>query len=102
MRISDWSSDVCSSDLPGRGGLRGVGRKTEDMMPKTTPIEVIPTGAALAADVRGVDLSRPETIDETVFQAILDAWHEHLVLRFQGQKLSEDAQIGRAARRERG
>src|SRR3546814_8762399 len=20
MRISDWSSDVCSSDLPGRGG----------------------------------------------------------------------------------
>src|SRR3546814_13232258 len=22
MRISDWSSDVCSSDLRGRGGLR--------------------------------------------------------------------------------
>src|SRR3546814_13947821 len=23
MRISDWSSDVCSSDLPGRAGRRG-------------------------------------------------------------------------------
>src|SRR3546814_14839243 len=23
MRISDWSSDVCSSDLPWRGGNRG-------------------------------------------------------------------------------
>src|SRR3546814_5955078 len=22
MRISDWSSDVCSSDLPSQGGLR--------------------------------------------------------------------------------
>src|SRR3546814_15998265 len=56
-----------------------------------SPSEVIPTGAALAADVREVDLSRPETIDDAVFQAILDAWHEHLVLRFQGQKLNEDA-----------
>src|SRR3546814_4360701 len=26
MRISDWSSDVCSSDLIGRGGGRNVGR----------------------------------------------------------------------------
>src|SRR3546814_6801613 len=26
MRISDWSSDVCSSDLPVREGFRGVVR----------------------------------------------------------------------------
>src|SRR3546814_6125981 len=26
MRISDWSSDVCSSDLPHRGGLRPLVR----------------------------------------------------------------------------
>src|SRR3546814_943860 len=25
MRISDWSSDVCSSDLLGEGGARGAG-----------------------------------------------------------------------------
>src|SRR3546814_16879197 len=24
MRISDWSSDVCSSDLEGKGGLRDL------------------------------------------------------------------------------
>src|SRR3546814_5466338 len=33
MRISDWSSDVCSSDLPeqlrGVGGLEGAGRNAE-------------------------------------------------------------------------
>src|SRR3546814_3342880 len=27
MRISDWSSDVCSSDLPTPGGLELVGRR---------------------------------------------------------------------------
>src|SRR3546814_1940624 len=26
MRISYWSSDVCSSDLPGQGEIRGDGR----------------------------------------------------------------------------
>src|SRR3546814_16702399 len=25
MRISDWSSDVCSSDLPGSGNVSGTG-----------------------------------------------------------------------------
>src|SRR3546814_18836360 len=32
MRISDWSSDVCSSDLPGNGGngLTWSGRSAED------------------------------------------------------------------------
>src|SRR3546814_9327821 len=28
MRISDWSSDVCSSDLSGRGGLARLGAGT--------------------------------------------------------------------------
>src|SRR3546814_2687962 len=27
MRISDWSSDVCSSDLQGSDGLQGLGRE---------------------------------------------------------------------------
>src|SRR3546814_2872041 len=27
MRISDWSSDVCSSDLPAGAGARGGGRR---------------------------------------------------------------------------
>src|SRR3546814_12725633 len=30
MRISDWSSDVCSSDLDPRSGLAEAGRLTRD------------------------------------------------------------------------
>src|SRR3546814_3068493 len=29
MRISDWSSDVCSSDLPGKAELHGLGLADE-------------------------------------------------------------------------
>ena len=46
-----------------------------------------PTGATLAADVYGVDLSQP--MDDATFQQILDAWSKHLVLRFSGQKLDD-------------
>jgi taurine dioxygenase len=51
-------------------------------------IAVRPTGAALGADVEGVDLAgalTPETM-----AAITQAWGDHLVLRFRGQRLSDD------------
>src|SRR3546814_17341753 len=32
MRISDWSSDVCSSDLGGRQNLRDVGAEGTDLL----------------------------------------------------------------------
>ena len=51
-------------------------------------IGVRPTGAALAADIEGVDLARPLPA-ETV-AAIKGAWGEHLVLRFRGQTVSDD------------
>jgi taurine dioxygenase len=47
-----------------------------------------PTGAALGADVEGVDLAGP-LLPETL-AAIKQAWGEHLVLRFRGQRLSDD------------
>jgi taurine dioxygenase len=47
-----------------------------------------PTGAALGADIQGVDLSRP--LDPETLAAIKQAWGEHLVLRFRGQSLSDD------------
>jgi len=50
-------------------------------------IEVIPSGAALGAEVRGVDLSKPLTDD--AFTAIQQAWYDHIVLLFRGQKLSD-------------
>src|SRR3546814_6267044 len=43
MRISDWSSDVCSSDLAHRMGDRVHGR-TANMRP--TPLPAIPTRLA--------------------------------------------------------
>ena len=49
---------------------------------------VRPTGAALGADIEGVDLAGalpPETV-----AAIKQGWGEHLVLRFRGQRLSDD------------
>jgi taurine dioxygenase len=49
---------------------------------------VRPTGAALGADVDGVDLEQelsPSTID-----TIKQAWSDHLVLRFRGQHLDDD------------
>jgi taurine dioxygenase len=50
-------------------------------------ISVIPTGRALAAEVRGVDLRH---VDERVFAAVHRAWLDNLVLLFRGQELSID------------
>jgi taurine dioxygenase len=49
-------------------------------------IDVIPTGAALGAEVRGVDL---RNLDDTVFVSVLQAWHDHSVLLVRGQTLSD-------------
>ena len=57
--------------------------------PQAGNITVIPTGAALGADVVGVDLSKPITAE--TFKQIEDAWHTHLVLRFRGQQLDDPA-----------
>lgn len=48
---------------------------------------VVPTGAALGAEIRGVDLRR---LDGDGFAAIHRAWLDHLVLLFRGQALSDD------------
>ena len=50
--------------------------------PSKSRITVIPTGAALGADIVGVDLAQPVSAD--TFRQIEDAWHAHLVLRFRG------------------
>lgn len=50
-------------------------------------ITVRPTGTALAADVKGVDLSRP--LSPATLDAIMEAWYRHLVLRFRDQRLTD-------------
>ena len=54
-----------------------------------TKFNVIPTGAALGADIVGVDLSQPMPHD--TYTQIRKAWNDHLVLRFRGQKLDAPA-----------
>ena len=54
------------------------------------------TGAALAADVHGVDLSQP--MSDATFQKVAEAWGEHLVLRFSGQKLDDPTLMKFSAR----
>jgi taurine dioxygenase len=55
------------------------------------PIEIIPTGAALGAEIRGVDLARP--LDDADFAAIERAYDEHGVIFFRGQKLTPPQQV---------
>jgi taurine dioxygenase len=54
-------------------------------------IVVKPLSPALGAEIAGVDLSRELSSDDA--KAVIDAWHEHLVLLFRDQTLSEDDQI---------
>jgi taurine dioxygenase len=50
-------------------------------------IKVTKLADALGAEVAGIDLSKP--IDAATFAAIREAWLEHAVLRFRGQRLSD-------------
>ena len=48
---------------------------------------VVPSGAALGAEIRGVDLTR---IDDATFQALHKVWLEHMLLVFRGQKFAPE------------
>ena len=50
--------------------------------------EILPTGAALGAEVRGLDISKP--LSESDVAALKEAWADHIVLLFRGQKLTDD------------
>lgn len=50
-------------------------------------VKVISSGKALSADIEGIDLSK--ALDASTRTTIVQAWSEHLVLRFRGQKLSD-------------
>src|SRR6185295_19597340 len=55
-----------------------------------------PSGGALAADVHGVDLSKP--LGDAAYARIAEAWAQHLVLRFSGQKLDDPTLMKFSAR----
>ena len=54
-------------------------------------IEIIPTGAAIGAEIRGVDLARP--IDDETFAAIERAYNDHAVIFFRDQQITPPQQV---------
>ena len=48
-------------------------------------VEIISSGVDIAAEIKGVDLSKPSTVEEVV--AISKAFVEHAVLIFRNQSL---------------
>src|SRR5512143_2320864 len=54
----------------------------------TTRLQIVPLTKHIGAEVRGIDLrDRP---DEATVKAIYQAWLDHLVLVFRGQKLEQE------------
>jgi taurine dioxygenase len=51
---------------------------------KSIGVTVVPSGKALGADIKGVDLTRPLPADQA--EAVKQAWSDHLVLRFRGHR----------------
>ena len=58
-------------------------------------LEIIPTGAATGAEVRGVDLSQPVPAD--VAEALRNAWSQHLVLLFRDQEMTPEQYLRAAS-----
>jgi taurine dioxygenase len=61
-----------------------------------TGIKVTPLSAACGAEISGVDLRRE--LDQATIDAIQQAWNEHLVIVFRGQKLTQEQQLSFGAR----
>jgi taurine dioxygenase len=50
--------------------------------------EIVPTGADVGAEIKGVDFSKP--VPDDLKAALIQAWHDHLVLLFRDQDLSDE------------
>src|SRR3546814_18333043 len=96
MRISDWSSDVCSSDLlPLAGDIAAVALRRHVLAQG---------GDGLARDHLAADGSLDGDLEELARDEILEAFAEHAAARLGLAAVDDDGQrveIGRASCRER-
>ena len=60
-----------------------------------TGVQVIPSGAALGADIIGCDI---RSLDDDAFAVVKQAWLDHLVLRVRGQAVDDPAHMSFARR----
>ncbi len=58
-------------------------------------LEIVPTGAAVGAEVRGIDLSQP--ISDDVAAALHAAWLDHIVLLFRDQTMTPEQYLRAAS-----
>ena len=54
-------------------------------------VEVVPTGAAIGAEIRGVDLA--QALDDATFAAVENAYNSHGVIFFRNQRLTPPQQV---------
>ena len=54
-------------------------------------LQIKPLSDALGAEIIGVDLSQP--LNAATAKAVEDAWHDHLILVFRDQNMSNDDQV---------
>ena len=64
-------------------------RRTETY--RDAGLDIVPCAGPLAAEVRGIDLRQPT--DAATRKALNDAWAEHLVLLFRGQRFEGGQQL---------
>jgi alpha-ketoglutarate-dependent taurine dioxygenase len=83
--MTSASNSLSEADMPA--SLETTRSRTFD----AHAIEVIPTGAALGAEIRGVDLT---TLDEDAFSRIERAWHDHSVILIRNQSLGDSELVG--------
>src|SRR3546814_17182907 len=98
MRISDWSSDVCSSDLPTREALAAEDRKNFEAMRRQVMAEIA-SNAKLAKLAKHIHFVR--TRDGMRIDLIDDADYSMFALGTTALEPEADEQIGRASCRER-
>src|SRR3546814_13662529 len=98
MRISDWSSDVCSSDLAGDDfycAERRLGQWFYCSKPRATEPEKQAVPVPSSAVERMSAITRQ--LDELKARAILDPTEENVIayVRFQREQRSEERRVGK-------
>src|SRR3546814_7185648 len=95
MRISDWSSDVCSSDLVTNGA--GAGNIVFRAGDAGEHLRITSTGTVQPGANASQDLGTSGTRWFTTFTNIVSAASSNLVLRTDAGEWRVSAEIGRAS-----
>jgi taurine dioxygenase len=74
--------------------MEAAQRRTPPAVNRPEQVQVIPSGAALGAEIRGVDLS--QLVPEETKALLRKAWADHLVIYWRGQRLPDEALLAAA------